>query len=195
MKKKREHLEGSTTKEEEPPDPESQCLTSTVSTTCPQIKESSHRKFFTGCPLCRKGVMLESGQRFCPYTLLYPELAFGFGFGTVTHIQHKRAFAYAPTHPPQQQQLWERCGCSHLHCNALICILICLIWITVVWKWTWKKNQQEVKGRFSGKVKCFSVPVGATSKGREWNNRVMERKKHEERKRLDIHSEQTEKNR
>lgn len=67
--------------------PESYRLTSTVFPACPQMQESSHRKFSTSCPLCRNGVMLECGQRFGLYALLYQELAFGFAFDTVTNIQ------------------------------------------------------------------------------------------------------------
>ena len=119
-KKKTERSQGNTTKEKAPP-PESYRLTSTVSPACPQTQESSHRKFSTGCPLCTDGVMLECGQKFSLYALLYAELRLALDLGqwhTYKHIHTQTRIL--PTH-------------SHTHSNnnnsekdvgAIICIVM-----------------------------------------------------------------------
>lgn len=66
---------------------------------------------------------------------------------------YKPAFAHTHSHTHPNNNNGEK------DVGAIICIVMpwyvfstVLIWIKAVWKWTWKKNQQEANGRFSGKV-------------------------------------------
>ena len=103
--------------------------------------------------------MLECGQRLRVFTLSHIH---SLDLGQRNTC--KLAFAYASTHPPQQQQFWERCGCRHLHCNALICIFNCLIWINAVWKMNLK--EKSTWSQWEALWESL-VPVGSTSKERK----------------------------
>ena len=96
-KRMREHLEWRTTKEEAPPRVISPDLNSLSSV--PTNARILTQEVLTGRPLFRDGVMLECGQRLRVFTLSHIH---SLDLGQRNTC--KLAFAYAPTHPPQQQQ-------------------------------------------------------------------------------------------
>lgn len=149
------------------------------------MQESSHRKFSTNCSLCRVGVTLECGQRFCLYSLSYPKLQLAMDYGQ-WHT-YKLAFVDPLTHTlTVLRNMWVPSFaflCLDMYSQLFNMNKCCL-----------KTNLKEKSTRSQWEALweslvpyCSRRPDFKRAREGESETAVVERKKHEERKRLDIH--------